>query len=83
MSRENQFQRIAQRYHQKLSDLAILKMHLIRDEQETLNQLLDEFADLLSEETQDSDSTTKIEDLFKGPSYKIRYKLNDMLEDND
>lgn len=83
MSKENQFQRIAQRFHQKLSDLAILKMHLIRDEQETMNQLLDEIADLLSEEYTVSETPTKIEDLFKGPSYKIRYKLNDMLEDND
>jgi hypothetical protein len=48
-----------------------------------MNQLLDEIADLLSEEPTLSETPTKIEDLFKGPSYKIRYKLNDMLEDND
>lgn len=60
-----------------MNDLTVLKMHLIRDEQETMNQFLDEIGEIF-----DNPSST-LEELFDKPHYPVRFRLSDPLQEND
>lgn len=62
-----------------MRDLRVLKMHLLRDEQETFEQLIDELGALMEAEEEPS-----LEDLFRGNNYQVRYYLNrSMFEDDE
>jgi len=72
----NQLEMITKRFHQKMSDLAVLKMHITRDEQETLNEFVDDIKDLFLENKLD-----ELEDIFR--TGKKKYLIKDLHFDEE
>lgn len=70
-----QLKMIKKRFHQKVNDIAILKMHIVRDEQDIIKEFIDEVLDTCD------DGYHTVEEMFKGPNFNIRYILPQAYED--
>ena len=60
-----------------MQELLKTKMLILEDEKDAVEDLLDELAMICADEP------ASLEELFRGPSNKVRYRINNPMEDYD
>lgn len=77
----NHLELIANRFHRKITDITLLKMQMLRDEQDMINEFIEDMLEMCEEICEDKQ--TDLQSIFRGPNYNVRYSIPppDLLDD--